>query len=400
SPAALGGPSPTASAAPLDANGQRRLELLLEVSKGLGRARDTGATLRDIIATVFEVLEVDRAALLLQDDDGELTPTIARDARGADLKVSVPRSIARRAMEERVAILSDNAPEDTRFGGDSIIVQNVRSAVCAPLMASEGRVLGVLYVDNLTLTHRYTEEDLGFLIAFAGIAGVAIENAQFAERIRQEALVRGNFERYFAPALAERIAAEPGAARLGGERRPVAVLFSDIRGFTSLAERMEPVEVAQLLSEYFTEMVECVFRHGGTLDKFIGDSVMAQWGAPIGAPDDAARALAAALDMMDALDALNQRWRERGRPEIGIGIGLAYGEVFAGNIGSERRLEYTIIGDTVNTANRVCAAAAAGEVLLTDEFRLALTDAPALDECPPLDVRGKRQPVAVYRVAR
>ncbi|HEX5580021.1 MAG TPA: adenylate/guanylate cyclase domain-containing protein, partial [Gemmatimonadaceae bacterium] len=376
--AAVAGPSPTASAAPLDANGQRRLELLLEISKGLGRARDTGAMLRDIVATVFEVLEVDRAAILLVDDEGELEPTIARDAQGADLRVAVPKSIARRAVEERVAILSDNAPEDTRFGGDSIIVQNVRSAVCAPLMASEGRVLGVLYVDNLTLTHRYTEEDLGFLIAFAGIAGVAIENARFAERIRQEALVRGNFERYFAPALAERIAAEPGAARLGGDRRPVAVVFSDIRGFTTLAERMEPDEVAQLLSEYFTEMVECVFRHGGTLDKFIGDSVMAQWGAPIGAPDDAQRALAAALDMMDALSVLNERWRARGRPELGIGIGLAYGEVFAGNIGSERRLEYTVIGDTVNTASRVCAAAAAGEVLLTDEFRQALSDPPPL----------------------
>ncbi len=396
--ASVAGPSTTASAAPLDSNGQRRLELLLEVSKGLGRAREPGDMLRDIVATVFEVLEVDRAALLLLDEDDELAPAIARDARGADLTVAVPRSIARRAVEERVAILSDNAPEDRRFGGDSIIAQNVRSAVCAPLMASEGRVLGVLYVDNLTLTHRYTEEDLGFLIAFAGIAGVAIENARFAERIRQEALVRGNFERYFAPALAERIAAEPGAARPGGERRPVAVLFSDIRGFTTLAERMEPDEVAQLLSEYFSEMVECVFRHGGTLDKFIGDSVMAQWGAPIGASDDAERALAAALDMIQSLEALNRRWRERGRPEIGIGIGLAYGEVFAGNIGSERRLEYTVIGDTVNTANRVCAAASAGEVLLTDEFRLALADPPPLDECPPLELKGKRQPVAVYRV--
>jgi adenylate cyclase len=394
------GAAETAMVPPLEARDQRKLELLLEVSKGLGRARDTNALLRDIVSTVFEILEVDRVSLLLLDDNGELVPTIARDARGAELTVAVPQSIARRAVAEKVAIISDNAPEDARFGGHSIIIQHVRSAVCAPLMASEGRVLGVLYVDNLTLTHRYTEEDLGFLIAFAGIAGVAIENARFAERIRQEALVRSNFERYFAPALAERIASEPGAARLGGDRRPVAVLFSDIRGFTPLSEGMEPEDVARLLSEYFTEMVECVFRHGGTLDKFIGDSVMAQWGAPLGAPDDAQRALAAAIEMTQALDALNAGWRAEGRPEIGVGIGLAFGPVFAGNIGSERRMEYTIIGDTVNTASRVCGAAAAGEVLLTEEFCRALVDPPPLVECPPLEVKGKRQPLAVYRVVR
>ena len=400
SQAAVAPPSQTSAATPIESNDQRRLELLLEISKGLGRARDTDAMLRDVVSTVCEVLEVDRAAVLLLDDAGVPVPAIARDASGADLTVSVPQSIARRAIEERVAILSDNAPEDDRFGGQSIIMQQVRSAVCAPLMSSDGGVLGVLYVDNLTLTHRYTEDDLGFLIAFAGIAGVAIENARFAERIRQEALVRGNFERYFAPALAERIAGEQGATRLGGDRRPVAVLFSDIRGFTALAERMEPDEVARLLSEYFTEMVECVFRHGGTLDKFIGDSVMAQWGAPIHSDDDARCALAAATEMMDALEQLNARWRSAGRPEIGIGIGLAHGEVFAGNIGSERRLEYTIIGDTVNTANRVCAAAAAGEILMTEEFRRALPEVPSLEACPPLSAKGKREPVAVYRVAR
>jgi adenylate cyclase len=212
--------------------------------------------------------------------------------------------------------------------------------------------------------------------------------------------VRSNFERFFSPGMAARIAASPDAIELGGERRQVAVLFGDIRNFTPLSAAMEPDETARLLTEFFTEMVECVFRHGGTLDKFIGDSVMAQWGAPIGAPDDAQRALAAALEMMDALTVLNERWRARGRPELGIGIGLAYGEVFAGNIGSERRLEYTVIGDTVTTASRVCAAAAAGEVLLTDEFRQALSAPPPLADCPPLELRGKRQPVAVYRVVR
>jgi adenylate cyclase len=212
--------------------------------------------------------------------------------------------------------------------------------------------------------------------------------------------VRSNFERYFAPQLAARIAGSVEASRLGGDKRTVAVLFSDIRGFTALSETMNPDAMATLLTEYFTEMVECVFRHDGTLDKFIGDAVMAQWGAPLGNPDDADRAMGAALDMMKALDALNDRWRAQGRPTLEIGIGLNYGEAFAGNIGSERRLEFTVIGDTVNTASRLCAAADGGEILLSDEMRRALSHPPKLAVCPPMELKGKSQPVPVYRVKR
>jgi adenylate cyclase len=261
-------------------------------------------------------------------------------------------------------------------------------------------VLGVLYVDNPSTSHQFRDDDLEFLVAFAGIAAVAIENSQFAERIRREGIVRSNFERYFAPQLAARIADSVEATKLGGDKRPVAVLFSDIRGFTALSETMNPDAMATLLTEYFTEMVECVFRHGGMLDKFIGDAVMAQWGAPIGGADDADRAMQAATEMMSALDTLNARWREQGRPMLEIGIGLNYGEAFAGNIGSERRLEFTVIGDTVNTASRLCSAAGAGEILLSDNMRRALTDPPPLDKRPAMELKGKSQKLAVYRVRR
>jgi adenylate cyclase len=377
---------------------QQKLATLLEVSKGLTRAVDVDTILDKIVGYAYQTLEVDRVAILLVDAQGELTPKISRDKRGGDAPRAVPQSIARKAMAEKVALLSDNAGEDQRFGGQSILMQQVRSAICAPLIGSEDRVLGVLYVDNPSITHRFSDEDLEFLVAFAGIAAVAIENSQFAERIRREGIVRSNFERYFAPQLAARIAGSPEALRLGGDKRPVAVLFSDIRGFTALSETMNPDAMATLLTEYFTEMVECVFRHGGTLDKFIGDAVMAQWGAPIGNPDDADLAMAAALDMMAELRKLNVRWAEQGRPTLEIGIGLNYGEAFAGNIGSERRLEFTVIGDTVNTASRLCGAAASAEILISDDMRRALTAPPPLEECPPMELKNKSQPVKVYRV--
>ena len=387
------------SAPPSDKS-QQKLATLLEVSKGLTRAVDVDAILDKIADYAYQTLEVDRVAILLLDANRELVPKFARDKRGGDVPRAVPQSIARTAVQEKVALLTDNAGEDERFGGQSILMQQVRSAICAPLIGSEDRVLGVLYVDNPSVTHRFSDDDLEFLVAFAGIAAVAIENSQFAERIRREALVRSNFERYFAPQLAARIAGSAEATRLGGDKRTVSVLFSDIRGFTALSESMNPDAMATLLTEYFTEMVECVFRHGGTLDKFIGDAVMAQWGAPLGNADDADRAMAAAIDMMSALDALNTRWRTEGRPTLEIGIGLNHGEAFAGNIGSERRLEFTVIGDTVNTASRLCSAADGGEILLSDEMRRALSSPPRLEVCPPMELKGKSQAVPVYRVKR
>jgi adenylate cyclase len=153
------------------------------------------------------------------------------------------------------------------------------------------------------------------------------------------------------------------------------------------------------LNEYLGRMTDEIFHYDGTLDKFIGDAVMAQWGAPLGDPHDPDHAMEAAIKMIRELDTLNARWRAAGKPELQIGIGLNVGEAFAGNIGSERRMEYTVIGDTVNTASRLCSAAGPREILISDEFRRALTSPPPLVEMPPMELKGKSQPVPVYRVS-
>jgi adenylate cyclase len=372
-----------------------KLTLLLEMSKALTRTTSTEAVVDRMVEFTFRLLDVEHVSVWLGSSPDALVPAGARDRLGSVDPPDISPTLVATVIEQQVAILSDAHEASRSTPSPSSVTP--RSAACAPLVAGEGRVLGVLYVDSATPSTSVSDEDLDFLVAFAGIGAVALDNIRYGERVREQAIVRKNFERFFAPHVASRIASMPEAVALGGERRDVAVLFADIRAFTPVAARMAPDDTARLLNEFFSEMVDCVFRHGGTLDKFLGDAVMAQWGAPLSAPDDADRAFEAARDMLAAVNALNQRWRAEGRPQLQIGIGLNYGEVFAGYTGSERRLEYTVIGDTVNTASRLCAWAEGGEILLTSAMRNALTRPHAIESRSPLILRGKQEPVAVFR---
>src|SRR2546421_1137630 len=381
---------------------EKKLSLLLEVSKELSKQQELDRLLDKVVDFTFQIMNVDRVSILLLDGkSNELVPRISKSRTGdASAAKHVPQSIARKAVEERVAILSDNAAADERFKGKSILIQSVRSAMCTPLMGSDQKVLGILYVDNLTATHSFADEDLEFLIAFGGLTAVAIENSQLSERIRREALVRSNFERYFSPNIAQVIAEQQDAGRLPSEKRPVVVFFSDIRGFTPMSETMSPDDIAKLLTEYFTEMVDKVFEHGGTLDKFMGDAIMALWGAPIVHEDDADRAMQCAIAQLAELEKLNLKWKQEGRTEVQIGIAINFGEVFAGNIGSDRRLEYTVIGDAVNTAYRLCGKAGPNEILISEPFYQQLKKKPPVEALEPIQVKGKTKKVPVYRVKR
>ncbi|HEX2224566.1 MAG TPA: FHA domain-containing protein, partial [Thermoanaerobaculia bacterium] len=292
----------------------RKLQLLLDIAKELSQQTEVGRLLDKVVHLTFQLLRADRVAILTMREGAEggqeLVPRVwkSRDATGTQASWQVPRSIAQKAVAERVAVLIENAAAD-----QSLPPSRTQSALCAPLLGSQGTSLGVLYLEDLAATHAFSEEDLDFLTAFSGMVAVALENSQLMERIEREAVVRSNFQRYFAPDLAQQIAALEGEIQLGGSKRTVAVLFSDIRGFTSLSEQMSPDEIAFLLNEYFTEMVEIVFEHGGTLDKFMGDALMALWGAPLEREDDADRATRAAVAMQRALERLNWQWIQQGR---------------------------------------------------------------------------------------
>jgi len=379
---------PHRDAALADVAGKRLAQLVASAQR-LGAVNSVESMLKTVVDDLFITLSADRVAVLLLDPSGALVPRIARDRLGSDVLRAVPRGISEGVAERQVALLTHDAREDTRTTGDTVLRQAVRSAMAAPLLGEGSTTLGVLYVDNTRDTHAFADADLDYLIAYAGLAAVTAEREVTAAQLHKATQVRENFERYFTPQLAERIALETGQIKPGGDRRLVVVLFSDIRGFTALAETMPPTQMAAQLNEYFEAMVECVFRHNGALDKFIGDALLAYWGAPDAFADDSDRAIAAALDMQREVVRLNIGWEREGRPTLGIGIGVHRGDAFVGNIGSPRRLEYTLIGDTVNVADRLCSTAQRGEILVSDSVRHALVQ--SLPMTPRSDIMPERR---------
>lgn len=213
-----------------------------------------------------------------------------------------------------------------------------------------------------------------------------------------EAVVSERLSRFFSPEVAARIATEPELAVRAAECR-VTVLFSDISGFTSMASRMRPQEVVDLLNAYFPAMVEIIFRHGGTLEKFVGDAVLAVWGAPVQRPDDADRAVAAALDMQAAVARFNEARGRSGVAPLRVHIGIASGQAAAGYIGTDSYIQYAVIGDTTNVASRICSATGPGEILVGEQTRgLVSPGTFVLEPAPPIVAKGKDRPVDVYRV--
>lgn len=376
----------------------QRLALMLDVAKELSGQADLDRLLEKAADLSFQVMDVDRVAVLLLVDSGELEPRVVHSRNGGAEPVRVPRALAQKVLSERVALLVENAPDDVRFDRRRAAGEPVQSALCAPFLGSQGAALGLIYLDNLKATHSFSDEDLEFFTSFSSITAIAIENSQLIGRLQRKAVALSNFQRYFAPELAEQIAAEQGEVGLGGAKRKVVVLFADIRGFTALAEKLSPDEIASQLNEFFTEMVEIVFEHGGALDKFIGDALMAIWGAPLARPDDADRAAWAAVAMQRAVERLNREWERQGRHRLEVGIGINQGEAFAGNIGSARRLEYTVIGDAVNTAALLCSRAGPGEILIAEPLCRALETVPDATPLASLPLKGKAHDVSVFRL--
>jgi len=381
------------------------LSALYEMSKTLGSVFDLNAIFEKATDIIFRSTPADRVVALLSEDgreDANLTP-IAMRARDNKLeaharKLSIGRTITRKVMKERVALLSQDAASDEQFAGvDSIVSQGVRSTICAPLVA-ESRVHGALYADRLDPFAAFKPDDLELISAVAAQTAIAVENARAHERLAREEVARANYSRFLPEYVVKQMLENPESFKLGGVSQTITILFADIRGFTRISEHAPPEKIVSLLNRYFSAMTDIIFAHGGTLDKYLGDGLMALFGAPTATPDDASNALNAAVAMQRRLLGINRELRDEGFQEIGVGMGLHTGEVVVGYIGSERRSEYTAIGDTVNTSSRLESNARGGEILISDATAKAAHSRYKLQPREAIMVKNRQQPVNLWEV--
>ena len=381
------------------------LRALYEMSKTLGSVFDLNAIFEKATDIIFRSTPADRVVALLAEQDGEdpaLTP-IAMRARDNRLeaharRLSIGRTITRKVMKDRVALLSQDAASDEQFAGvDSIVSQGVRSTICAPLM-TESRVHGALYADRLDPFAAFKPDDLELISAVAAQTAIAVENARAHERLAREEVARANYSRFLPEYVVKQMLENPESFKLGGASQTITILFADIRGFTRISEHAPPEKIVSLLNRYFSAMTEIIFAHGGTLDKYLGDGLMALFGAPTATPDDASNALNAAVAMQRRLLGINRELHDEGLPEIGVGMGLHTGEAIIGYIGSDRRSEYTAIGDTVNTSSRLESNARGGEILISDATAKAAHSRYKLKPREPIMVKNRQQPVNLWEV--
>jgi adenylate cyclase len=386
-------------APPVPAEAARMLSILSDVSRALARTRSLADVLNRVVDLTFENIRAERVFVILTDpESGDLVPRLARRRDGTTPSgASVSRTIVRTAIRERVAMLASDARFDPRLGGaESILAHDIRAFMCAPLW-NDDQVVGTLYVDN-PRGRPFGAADLDLLATLSNYAAVAIERARLTDRVTEETRRRERLQRYHSPAVVDRILQAEADADTAFivQERDLTVLFLDIVGFTTLSEKMAPAHVARTLNDFFTCMTGVVFRCDGTLDKYIGDALLAVFGAPLEQPDHALRAVRAALEMREALAEFNRR--REGRP-IEVRIALSSGVAMVGDIGSPARRDFTVLGDVVNTASRLESdVALPGQIVMSSATFDRVRDRVEARSLGKKVLRGRGAPVEVFEV--
>src|SRR5690606_2444115 len=284
--------------------------------------------------------------------------------------------------------------------GKSMILNRISSAIVAPLLHND-ELLGVLWLDSETLA-QFQARDLEMVSSIAAQAAMFIEISILGRKIEQEIVARERFSRLLSPNVAEKVLSGEMIVKRGGQAVNDCTVFnSDIRGFTPMSERVEPEVLVEILNEYFEVMVESIFKYEGTLDKFMGDGIMALWGAPVAHPDDAFRAVSSALEQMQLVEEFNrQRADLPNHTPLRIGVGIHTGKVVAGYIGSSKALSYTVIGDTANTSARLCGIAGPGQILVSEDTLQQLNGRLPYRELPATQLKGKERAFKVYEIVQ
>jgi adenylate cyclase len=377
-----------------------RLRITWELTRDIGLERDFDKLIDKILQALFRFVKADRGVILLKDTDGTLQPRAARRRDGTDVAIQISSTILNHVIKEKASVLTHDASMDFAASkGKSMILNRISSAIVVPLL-HEQEVLGALWLDSESLA-QFQQKDLEIITAVGNQAAMFIANNLLQRKVEQEIVTRERFSRLLSPNVAEQVLSGQLEVKLGGHLLNDCTVFnSDIRGFTRMSEGAAPEQMIEMLNEYFEHMVETIFKYEGTLDKFMGDGIMALWGAPAHHPDDAIRAVQSSLEQMEVLGRFNRQRVERNQAPLAIGIGIHTGPLVAGYVGSSKALSYTVIGDTANTSARLCGIALAGQIIVSEPTLAKLGNRFEIEELPPANLKGKEKPLRIFNIKR
>jgi adenylate cyclase len=381
----------------------KTLFVLYQISRTLNRNEEFDELLKTIMDLIFQVVEADYGFVaLLGSKPGELIPKVIKyrtSPRDSEPELKLSRAIVDKVINEKEAILTSNAMDDDRFGGSkSIFLQNIRSVISVPLFRRD-RVIGLIQVDSFRLSNTFTRADLDLMTTISHQMAIGIEQANLNEKIRNQEKARSRLERFHSPEVVDFIVNGEEVDEetlMAPKEKFVTMLFTDIVNFTPMSERFPPSEISRLLNTYYAAMTDIIFDYNGTLDKYMGDAIMAIFGAPIERDNDPERAIWAAMEMRRRLFEIREDFKPDQRFDIRLGINS--GRVVAGNLGSHRRLDYSVIGDTVNVASRLEAMADPNQILIGETTRELVAGKFNIREIGLRELKGKTEPVRVFEV--
>jgi adenylate cyclase len=377
-----------------------RLRIGHELAQTVGTELNLEKLFPKILDKAFDLVAADRGVLMLMDASGELIPACARtrNGRAEGDTIILSKTVTAEVIQNKAAVLSSDATHDERFSdARSIIMQGIRSTMTVPLLHAD-EILGIMHLDSQSVTSAFTEKELRICTTVASQAAVAIQNARLARHIEREAATRAQISRLIPPSVVDQVIKGDLVIEKGGRLSEITMLYSDIRGFTAMSDGAPPAEVVDTLNDYFEVMVEVLFRHNGTLDKFVGDEIIGLFGAPIAMEDHEYKAVCCAIDMLRSLEVFNRIREAENRPPIRIGIGINTGSVITGSIGSTMALQYTAIGDAMNVASRLVGIAKADEIIISELTYSRIAERIEAQPLAPVRVKGKADEMQTYRV--
>ena len=372
----------------------KKLRLIQLIGEKLIQTIDTEQLADEILKIVVKQTKADRGFLCLFDKNGAHIPLASHGLKPGE-KVRFSRTVLNRLMDEKSGVLIKQV-SSYDDSAESLKAMKVESTLCVPLWTTD-KIMCFISLDITGKNRSFTKSHLELLIAIAHQAAIGIERGRLAKKAAHEERVRAYLGQYLDGKIVQHITdSADGTDPLAPAEREVTILFSDIAAFTKISEGLKPIELANFIREYLTAMTEIIFAHGGTIDKYIGDAVMALFGAPIANPEAPAAAIRAALAMQSHIQKMKVPGDAAGH--LRVRFGISTGMAVVGNLGSAQRVEYTSIGDSVNVAARLETFARPNEICVDEDTIKKAGDTFAVQEIGTIDVKNRFQPINVFKV--